>query len=76
MALSPQAKYLVFTSYQQGKQSFPQATQSWERPFYEALPIGQATHPQTILALEMNGEPLPVNHGAPVRLRVETYLGY
>ncbi len=73
---SPRAKYLVFTSYQQGKQSFPQATQSWERPFYEALPIIQAKHPQTILALEMNGEPLPVNHGAPVRLRVETYLGY
>ncbi len=73
---SPRAKYLVFTSYQQGKQSFPQATQSWARPFYEALPMGQATHPQTILALEMNGEPLPVNHGAPVRLRVETYLGY
>jgi len=65
-----------FTSYQQGKQSFPQATHAWERPFYEALPLGQATHPQTILALEMNGQPLPIAHGAPVRLRVETYLGY
>lgn len=35
-----------------------------------------ARHPQTILAYEMNGEQLPINHGAPVRLRVETQLGY
>ncbi len=35
-----------------------------------------ALHPQTILAHEMNGEPLPVAHGAPLRLRVERQLGY
>ena len=33
-------------------------------------------HPQTILAYEMNGEPLDVGHGAPLRLRAETPLGY
>ncbi len=35
-----------------------------------------ARHPQTILAYEMNREPLPIDHGAPLRLRVETQLGY
>jgi DMSO/TMAO reductase YedYZ molybdopterin-dependent catalytic subunit len=35
-----------------------------------------ALHPQTILAYGMNGRDLPVPHGAPVRLRVETQLGY
>ncbi|HET8846596.1 MAG TPA: molybdopterin-dependent oxidoreductase [Ktedonobacteraceae bacterium] len=35
-----------------------------------------ATHQQTILAYEMNGLPLPLEHGAPLRLRVETLLGY
>ena len=35
-----------------------------------------AFHPQTILAYEMNGQPLPIPHGAPVRLRVERQLGY
>jgi len=35
-----------------------------------------AKHPQTILACEMNGAPLPMNHGAPLRLRVETKLGF
>jgi methionine sulfoxide reductase catalytic subunit len=35
-----------------------------------------AKHPQTILAYEMNDEPLDVPHGAPLRLRIETQLGY
>jgi thiosulfate reductase cytochrome b subunit len=44
--------------------------------FYETLPLSLARHPQTILATELNGRPLPIEHGAPVRLRVETQLGY
>ena len=35
-----------------------------------------AFHPQTILAYGMNGQNLPVPHGAPVRLRVEKQIGY
>lgn len=35
-----------------------------------------ALHPQTILAYGMNGQDLPVAHGAPVRVRVETQIGY
>jgi DMSO/TMAO reductase YedYZ molybdopterin-dependent catalytic subunit len=35
-----------------------------------------ARHHQTILAYEFNGRPLPVPHGAPLRLRVETQLGF
>ena len=29
-----------------------------------------------MLAYEMNGQPLPILHGAPLRLRVETQLGF
>ena len=32
--------------------------------------------PQTLIAYEMNGRPLDVAHGAPLRLRVERQLGY
>ena len=32
--------------------------------------------PQTLLAYDMNGQPLPVAFGAPLRLRLETQLGY
>jgi DMSO/TMAO reductase YedYZ molybdopterin-dependent catalytic subunit len=35
-----------------------------------------ALHPQTILAYGMNGRDLPIGHGAPLRARVETQLGY
>ncbi len=44
--------------------------------FYGSIPMYLATSPQTILALEMNGAPLPVEHGAPVRVRIETQLGF
>ncbi len=44
--------------------------------FYESIDLRDAAHPQTILAYEMNDRPLPVEHGAPLRLRVETQLGY
>ena len=32
--------------------------------------------PECLLALSMNGAPLPVEYGAPLRLRVENQLGY
>jgi DMSO/TMAO reductase YedYZ molybdopterin-dependent catalytic subunit len=44
--------------------------------YYESLDLHQAAHPQTLLALELNGKPLDVAHGAPVRLRIPTQLGY
>jgi sulfoxide reductase catalytic subunit YedY len=72
-----EAKYVVFTSYQLGKQSVKaELTEAFDKTFYEVLNMELATHPQTILAYEMNGEPLPIPHGAPLRLRVETLLGY
>jgi len=45
-------------------------------PYYESIDLVDAVHPQTILAYGMNGAPLPVGHGAPLRLRVELQIGY
>jgi DMSO/TMAO reductase YedYZ molybdopterin-dependent catalytic subunit len=42
----------------------------------DSIDMLDAFHPQTILAYGMNGRDLPVPHGAPVRLRVETQIGY
>jgi DMSO/TMAO reductase YedYZ molybdopterin-dependent catalytic subunit len=42
----------------------------------DSIDLLDAFHPQTILAYGMNGRNLPVPHGAPVRLRVETQIGY
>jgi len=44
--------------------------------YYETIDLLDAHHPQTILAYEMNDAPLPVAHGAPLRLRLERQLGY
>lgn len=70
---TPEAKYVVFYAMDdkgltegEGRYGF----------FYESMELHLARNPQTILALDMNGAPLPVEHGAPVRLRVETQLGF
>jgi DMSO/TMAO reductase YedYZ molybdopterin-dependent catalytic subunit len=44
--------------------------------YYESIDLDDAHHAQTILAYELNGKPLPVMNGAPLRLRVERQLGY
>jgi sulfite oxidase len=43
--------------------------------FSRGLRIEKAYDPDTILAYAMNGEPLPVVHGAPVRLVVPGWIG-
>jgi len=44
--------------------------------YYDSLSIENALHPQTLLAYEMNYQPLSHLHGAPLRLRVENQLGF
>jgi DMSO/TMAO reductase YedYZ molybdopterin-dependent catalytic subunit len=44
--------------------------------YYESIDLIDAFHPQTILAYALNGAPLAIEHGAPLRLRVERQLGY
>ncbi len=46
------------------------------RPYYESIDLLDAYHPQTIIAHRLNGNALPVENGAPLRLRVERQLGY
>jgi len=57
----PEARYVVFYS-----------VDDW----WDSLDMFDALHPQTLLAYGMNGGELPVQHGAPLRLRVERQLGY
>ena len=43
--------------------------------YTESIPIADALNPSTVLAYEMNGEPLPAAHGRPVRLLVPGLFG-
>ena len=45
-------------------------------PYYESLDMHEAMHPQALLATSLNDAPLTADHGAPVRLKVPTQLGY
>jgi len=44
-------------------------------PYYVSLDLETARHPQTLLATHLNGKPLPVEHGAPLRLVAPVKLG-
>jgi DMSO/TMAO reductase YedYZ molybdopterin-dependent catalytic subunit len=66
----PAARYVMFYC------ADPQGSGSDASYYYESLDLLEATHPQTILAYALNGQVLPIEHGAPVRLRAERQLGY
>ena len=77
----PQARFVVFHCFDRyGTDYTTDATQIGgldQSPlFYGSIGMTDALHPQTLLAYAMNGGALPVEHGAPVRLRAERQLGY
>jgi DMSO/TMAO reductase YedYZ molybdopterin-dependent catalytic subunit len=71
VGLRPEARFIVFHCADELPRYINGANL-----FYESIDLVDAFHPQTILAYEMNGAPLPLAHGAPLRLRVERQLGY
>jgi DMSO/TMAO reductase YedYZ molybdopterin-dependent catalytic subunit len=44
-------------------------------PYFASIDLATARHPQTLLATHLNGQPLTVDHGAPLRLLVPVKLG-
>jgi DMSO/TMAO reductase YedYZ molybdopterin-dependent catalytic subunit len=44
-------------------------------PYYVSIDLPTASHPQTLLATQYSGGPLPVEHGAPLRLVAPMKLG-
>jgi DMSO/TMAO reductase YedYZ molybdopterin-dependent catalytic subunit len=69
--LKPEANYIVFHCFDALTKSL-----SGLEYYYESIDLIDARHPQTILAHSMNGKPLPIETGAPLRIRVERQLGY
>ena len=46
-----------------------------DKAYYVGLDMPSAMHPQTLLAYEVNGKPLPVKHGQPLRLIIPVKYG-
>lgn len=61
------ARYAVFYSLADGADG---------GRYYDVHELSNMLHRLTILAYEMNGEPVSVLHGAPLRLRCENELGF
>lgn len=61
------AHYAVFYSFSEGAEG---------GGYYDVHKIENMRHALTILAYEMNGNPISVLHGAPLRLRCENELGF
>ena len=68
----PSARFVVFRCAD--SMDAPSATQ--DSRYYESCDFDDAYHAQTLLAYELNDQPLPVTNGAPLRLRIERQLGY
>jgi DMSO/TMAO reductase YedYZ molybdopterin-dependent catalytic subunit len=65
------AKYVVFVPF-----ANPSQSTGVVRVSLNGIGMADALHPQTLLAYGMNGEDLPLDHGAPIRLRTSRLLGY
>jgi DMSO/TMAO reductase YedYZ molybdopterin-dependent catalytic subunit len=71
--LKPTAREVVFAGADHGPDEVAGSPQ--EVTYERALPLAKAMHPDTLLAYEMNGEPLPLLHGFPLRLLVPGWYG-
>jgi DMSO/TMAO reductase YedYZ molybdopterin-dependent catalytic subunit len=65
------SKYLGMTTPSDGVNANGQRDQ-----YYVGFDQASATHPQTLLCFEMNGQPLTQGHGAPLRLVSTVKYGY
>ena len=68
--IKPEAKFVVFHCLDQMDEN------DEDSMYYESVDLDDAFHEQTLLAWELNGKPLPVENGAPLRARIERQLGY
>jgi len=67
--LAPDTAELVFTGADRGIQG------GEEHAYARSLTVVEATRPEIMLAYEMNGLPLPPQHGHPLRLLVPGWYG-
>lgn len=69
--VKPGALEVVFEGADVGRE----ADHEGELGFSRSLPLAKALHPDTLIALRMNGDWLEPNHGAPMRLFVPGWYG-
>lgn len=71
--LRPEGIEVVFFGADAGEEEVRNIKMSQQ--FSRSLSVSDATRPEVLLCYEMNGEPLPQQHGYPVRLIVPGWYG-
>ena len=73
----PEAKFVKFTTFED-RENAPgfDALPTYPWPYTEGLTMAEAMHPLTLVATGIYGEPMPKQHGAPLRLVVPWKYGY
>jgi sulfite oxidase len=67
--LRPEAAHVGFEDADLSRETKP------SRRFGGSIPVEKACRPEALLAWAMNGAPLPLVHGAPLRVVVPGYIG-
>jgi len=65
--VKPTAKHVMFKGFEEPPGKVP--------AFIRSIPIEKALDPDTLLATQMNGAPLPKHHGYPVRALTPGWVG-
>ncbi len=74
--IKPEAREVVFFAMDQTREMKWQAADVYYTvPYGRSLYIQDALHPDALLAFEMNGRPLPAEHGFPLRLIMPGWYG-
>jgi DMSO/TMAO reductase YedYZ molybdopterin-dependent catalytic subunit len=71
--LQDSGKEVVFYGHDIGTQTV--RDMDLTTPFARSMSIAEAMNPNVLLCYEMNGEPLPASHGAPLRLLTPGWYG-
>jgi DMSO/TMAO reductase YedYZ molybdopterin-dependent catalytic subunit len=71
--VKPEGKEVVFFGADIGNEEI--RGRQVEKAFARSLSVEDAMHADNLLAFEMNGEPLPLQHGRPLRLIVPGFYG-
>ncbi len=77
IGVEPGGREVVFFGADRGEETITVRGRSWdvEQQFARSLSLDDALGNDTMLAYELNGEPLTVNQGAPLRLIVPGWYG-
>jgi sulfoxide reductase catalytic subunit YedY len=73
----PEARYIRFVTFLRPKEAPGQVNYHWYKwPYYEALRMDEAMNELALLTFGIYGHPMPMQHGAPLRVIAPWKYGY